>query len=183
MPKKIKQIESTITFLEMKSQPTSPTPPMPADKNAVMRAEDPSVEFYRYLYNTVGGDWLWWERRVIDDETLLSIIHDPEVYIFVLYVRGVPAGYCELDCREKGSVELTLFGLMGDFIGRGYGRYFLRWTIDQAWSYHPDRVWVHTCTEDHPAALSTYQKAGFAPYGQETVMIDDPKIVIANQKR
>jgi len=178
----IKKIESTITFLEMRTQPTSPTPPMPAEKIAIMRAENPTLEFYRFLYNAVGDDWLWWERRVMADDDLLSIISDPELKIYVFYVRGVPAGFCELDCRKSGSVEIAYFGLIRKFIGRGLGKYFLRWTIDQAWTNNPDRVWVHTCTEDHPAALSTYQKAGFVPYGQETEMIDDPVAVIANLK-
>lgn len=147
---------------------------MPAEKIAIIRAENPSVEFYRFLYNGVGKDWFWWERNLIDDGQLLSIIHDAEVKIFVLYLRGVPAGYCELDCRKRGVVELAYFGLMPDFIGRGIGKYFLRWTIDQAWSYAPNRVWVHTCTEDHPVALSNYQKAGFVVYAQETVELDVP---------
>ena len=81
-------------------------------------------KFYRYLYNTVGDDWLWWERRVMDDEALSAIIHHPRIEIFILYVRGVPAGYCELDCRTPDEVELVFFGLLPEFIGRGLGKYF-----------------------------------------------------------
>ncbi len=168
-------INSVITSLEMTSRPATPTPPVPAEKIAILRAETPTVEFYRFLYNTVGGDWLWWERRVMDDETLSAIICNDLVEIFVLYVRGVPAGYCELDRRSQGEVELVFFGLMKAFIGRGLGQYFLRWAIDQAWQSNPGRVWVHTCTEDHAKALPTYQKAGFEPIGQKTVTIIDPR--------
>ncbi len=178
----IKKVESVITYLEMTQQPVSPTPPMPAEKIAIMRAENPTVDFYRYLYKTVGEEWLWWERRTWSDEKLFSIISDPKVEIYVLYVRGVPAGYCELDCRNSKAIEIFFFGLMKGFIGRGFGKYFLRWTIDQAWDHHPERVWVHTCTEDHPNALPTYQKAGFVPYAQETEVIDDPVAVLAQYK-
>ena len=180
---KIKKIQSVITSLEMKNQPTSPTPPMPAEKIAIMRAESPSLEFYRFLYNTVGEEWLWWERQVMSDDKLIKIISDDKVKIYVLYVRGVPAGYCELDCRVPKEVELTFFGLMKSYIGRGLGKYFLRWTIDQAWDQHPLRVWVHTCTEDHANALPIYQKAGFVAYAQETIEIDDPVAVIADLKK
>ncbi len=176
------KINSIITYLEMTSQPTSPTPPMPAEKIAIMRAENPTPAFYRFLYNGVGQDWFWWERTLMSDSDLLAIIHDDGVKIFVLYIHGVPAGYCELDCRERGMVEVAYFGLMADFIGRGIGKYFLRWTIDQAWSYHPDWVWVHTCTEDHPVALSNYQKAGFVVYAQETVDIDAPVVIQDNEE-
>ncbi|MBT3559334.1 MAG: GNAT family N-acetyltransferase [Rhodospirillales bacterium] len=170
-------INSVITSLEMRARPTSPTPTLPAEKIAILRAEKPTVSFYRYLYNTIGEDWLWWERRVMDDETLSTIITDPRIEIFILYVRGVPAGYCELDCRTSGEVELVFFGLMPEFIGRGLGNYFLRWAIDQAWTHDPDRVWVHTCTEDHVNALPIYQKIGFEAVGQETIEIVNPRLL------
>ena len=86
-------ITSVITNLEMRGRPTTPTPVLPAEKIAILRAESPTISFYRFLYDTVGGEWLWWERRVMDDETLGTIISDPQIEIFILYVRGVPAGY------------------------------------------------------------------------------------------
>lgn len=168
------KITSVITYLEMTQQPTSPQPPAPAKKIAMLRAENPTVSFYRYLYHTVGEEWLWYERRQMDDETLKSIIQDKKVEIFVFYVGGVPAGYAELDRRIRHEVEIAYFGLMPEFLGTGIGKYFLRWAIDQAWSYHPKRIWVHTCTEDHPNALPTYQRCGFSVYQRETIEIDNP---------
>jgi len=140
------KIESIVTFLEMRAWPLSPTPTMPAERIATLRSEIPTTAFYRFLYNTIGAPWRWWERRAMDDDTLSSIIIDPGLEIYVLYVQGVPAGMCELDCRTSGSVELAYFGLMPEFIGRGFGGYFLRWGVDQAWINDPDRIWVHTCT-------------------------------------
>jgi hypothetical protein len=40
----------------------------------------------------------------------------------------------------------------------------LQRTIDKSWSYNHKRFWLHTCTNDHPAALPNYLKAGFAVY-------------------
>lgn len=173
--------ESIVTSLQMLEKPTSPTPPHPAERIAILRAEQPTVSFYRYLYNTIGSAWRWWERRAMDDETLAAIITDPDVEIYVLHVRGVPAGLCELDCRTRGEVEIAYFGLMPEFIGRGLGGYLLRWGVDQAWTREPKRVWVHTCTEDHPAALPNYQKIGFEPYEQHTEIIDDPGYLFENE--
>jgi hypothetical protein len=59
------------------------------------------------------------------------------------------------------------FGLIPEFIGQGLGRYFLQWTIDKAWRSQPRRFWLHTCTQDHPAALPNYLKAGFVAYKEE----------------
>ena len=175
MSKASRKLTSVITYLEMTERPTSPTPPVPVMKIALFRAEKPSGAFYRYLYNAIGKDWLWYERRRMDDETLAMIIHDEQVEIYVLYAGGVPAGYSELDRRDGPGIELAYFGLMPEFIGRGLGRFFLRWTVDQAWIHEPARLWVHTCTQDHPNALPFYQRCGFIPYKQESVEIDDPR--------
>jgi GNAT superfamily N-acetyltransferase len=159
----------------MTEAPTSPTPPRPAAKIALLRAERPTLSFYRYLYNTIGEDWMWYLRREMDDETVLSIIHHEDVQIHVLYVDGAPAGFCELDYREAPDMQLSFIGLLPEFIGRGLGRFFLRWAIDQAWTFNPKRLWMNTCTEDHPNALPMYQRAGFVVYAQETIEIDDPR--------
>jgi GNAT superfamily N-acetyltransferase len=171
-------LDVTITYLEMREQPPrGPAhPPRLTEKIALMRAERPTVGFYRYLYTAVGGPWLWYERNRLSDEALTAIVQDEKVEVCVLYYGGTPAGYAELDFRTEGEVELAYFGLIPDFIGLGLGGYMLDWAIDSAWSRNPRRLWVNTCTLDHPAALSVYQKAGFVPYDQETIQIKDPRV-------
>lgn len=169
------KLEVVITYLEMKTRPKRVPRSHLAERIAIMRAERPSVSFYRYLYNTVGAPWLWHERQQLDDQTLKNIVHNPQVEIHVLYVGGVPAGYVELDRRNEEQVEIAYFGLMPDFIGRGLGKYFLDWGVDKAWSRKTTRVWVHTCSLDHPKAITVYQQAGFIPYRQETTLIDRPQ--------
>lgn len=175
--KTARKIECVITTMEMTVPPGGRPPPVPlVSRLALMRAERPSVPFYRFLYNTVGADWLWFERRLMDDEALSAVIHDEGVEIYVLYVGGVPAGYGEIDRRREPDIEIAYLGLAPEFIGRGLGRYLMRWTVDQAWTYGPGRVWVHTCNLDHPRALSMYQRTGFVPVRQERVRIEDPRL-------
>jgi GNAT superfamily N-acetyltransferase len=169
------QLEVAITHLEMTRPPRLPAPPPPALKLAVLRADDVSVPFYRYLYNTVGGPWLWYERRQISDHDLAAIIRHPEVEIYVLYVGGEPAGYAELDRRAMPDIELVFFGLMPHFIGRKLGPWLLHWVIDAAWARAPQRLWLHTCSLDHPRAIAHYQRAGFVPFKQERKLIVDPR--------
>ncbi len=165
------RIETTVTYLEMTERPTRPSTPVPAGKLAIFRAEQPTVSFYRYMYDTVGEPWNWTDRRRLSDDGLTAIIHDPDVAIYVLYVAGVPAGFAELDGRIEGAVEITYVGLMPEFVGRGLGGYLLDWAVSAAWLMEPKRVWLHTCSLDHPSALPMYQRAGFVPYDQriETV--------------
>ena len=143
----------------------------------MVRAVRPTVSFYRYLYNTVGQEWLWYERRQWSDEQLRAVIHHPQIEIHVLYVAGVPAGYGELNLQHMPSIELAYFGLLPEFIGKGLGKFFLNAMIDLAWVHAPQRVWLHTCTLDHPQALAVYQRAGFAPYKNEIKIFDDPRML------
>ncbi len=170
-------VESIVTYLEMRTAPER-SPVVARDGVEVHRAFEPTASFYRYLYDTIGADWTWWSRRLMDEGELFEIIRDPLIEVNVLWVSGVPAGLIELDRRSKPDIELLYFGLIPDFVGRGFGRYALDWAIDRAWSFRPSRFWVHTCDLDHPNALAVYQKAGFVIYDrqkdQEAILHDMP---------
>jgi GNAT superfamily N-acetyltransferase len=153
-------------YLQMLSRPER-TVGQPRDGVTVVHAKAPPVAYYRFLYDRVGKDYGWTSRRRLTDEQLAAVLHDPLVELHVLMVDGVPAGFAELDKRTKGEIELVQFGLMPEFIGQRLGTYFLQWTVEKAWSYGPQRFWLHTCTKDHPAALPTYLKAGFSLYKEE----------------
>src|SRR5215472_8855743 len=91
------KLDDVVTYLEMTAKPTRPPAPVPAARLALMRAERCTVSFYRYLYNTVGERWVWFERRLWTDEELENYLKRPEIEISVFYAWGVPAGYFELD--------------------------------------------------------------------------------------
>ncbi|MGA8402009.1 MAG: GNAT family N-acetyltransferase [Stellaceae bacterium] len=169
------RIDDTVTYLEMFERPPARHRPAPLGKLALMRAEACTVSFYRYLYETVGTPWLWFERRQWSDAALAAVLAKPTTELFVLFVGGVPAGYFELDAAEPRQTELCYFGLMADFIGRRLGPFLLNAAIEQAWSRPVERLWVHTCTFDHPRALPLYQRAGFVVYARRPVSFDDPR--------
>lgn len=168
------KIETRITYLEMRAAPASPLPE-PGPPAAVGRLERPSLAFYRFLYDSVGQPWLWYERRLLDDDVLAAIIGDPAVTIDLLTVDGEPAGYAELDARKWPDIELAYFGLRPQFIGRGLGPALLGRAVNDAWARGPRRLWVHTDDLDHPSAKALYERAGFVPYREEHVVIDDPR--------
>jgi GNAT superfamily N-acetyltransferase len=143
--------------------------PAPRAGLSVLHVPSPSVPYYRELYNAVGKDYYWLSRRKMADDALAAIIGDARVEMHVLQVEGTPAGFAELDRRQPPEIELVQFGLKPEFIGQGLGKWFLQWTVDKAWSYEPTRLWLHTCSLDHVAALPNYQKAGFTLYKQETI--------------
>jgi GNAT superfamily N-acetyltransferase len=167
------QVKVTRTYLEMLEKPTAAA--MSAMEHLqIIRAINPTVSFYRYLYNTVGDAWTWMDRRKMPDEELSRIIQDDRVEIYVAYASGTPAGYVELNCQRSDDVEIAYFGIMPEFIGHGLGRYLLSWAIETAWNRSPKRVWLHTCTLDHPRALPLYKKVGFKVYKTEDYFVDSP---------
>jgi GNAT superfamily N-acetyltransferase len=179
-------LEVTTTFLEMLHRPRKARHPPHGERSlALLRAEQPPLHFYRYLYETVGESWLWYERRGLDDDALRAIVHDRRVEVCVLYVDGSPAGFAELDGRAGPEIELAYCGLVPDFIGQGLGLYLIDCAVERAWAREPEptRLWVHTCTLDHPRALLAYQHAGFQPYREAHGTIADPRATGAMRSR
>jgi GNAT superfamily N-acetyltransferase len=167
------QIETLVTYLEM-TEPPGDTPLRPPAGIEVRRALRSTVGFYRYLYDAIGAEWVWYERKLLDDVTLAAILHDPAVEVNVLWTDGVPAGLAELDYRLPPDVELAYFGVLPEFIGQGLGRFLLDWAVHHVWRRRPRRFWVHTCDLDHPRALGVYQKAGFRIYDRHTALATPP---------
>ncbi len=161
-------VDVTVFYLEMLN-PSRRTVSVPCGGLSVLHVHAPTVSDYRDLYNSVGRDFHWLNRRKLTDTELAAVIQNPLNELHVLHVAGTPAGFAELDRRQADEIELVQFGLMPDFIGQGLGKWFLQWTIDQAWSYQPRRFWLHTCTLDHAAALPNYLKAGFGLFKQESL--------------
>jgi GNAT superfamily N-acetyltransferase len=139
------------------------------------RLESPEPEAYRRLYRAVGEAWLWFSRLRMDDAALSAIIQSPEVEVYHLRGRGDEEGLLELDFREAGACELAFFGLSPSLVGGQAGRWLMNRAIERAWSRPIETFWVHTCTFDHPAALSFYQRSGFAAFKQQVEVFADPR--------
>jgi GNAT superfamily N-acetyltransferase len=154
------QVGVTVTFLRMDRPPAQPAPSLPS-RFQLVRAESPTVGFYRYLYNTVGADYVWWLRRTMPDTELAMLLSAPPLSIHTLYCGGEPAGFFELDGRSWPDLNLSYFGLLPHAVGTGVGHAFLRQAVDLVWRQGARGMTVNTCTADHPRALPTYLRAGF----------------------
>jgi GNAT superfamily N-acetyltransferase len=127
-----------------------------------------SFEINKFFYSYVGNAWDWNEKLQWSDEQWQSYSEREELVLWIATYKGTPAGYFELEKQDNGNVQLVYFGLAPKFTGKGLGGFFLSKAIEVAWSWSSTkRVWVHTCTEDHPAALKNYKARGFALYKTE----------------
>jgi GNAT superfamily N-acetyltransferase len=169
-----RRVPMTVTFFEMRTRPAALPPPAPKGRHAILKAEMPEVHFYRYLYDTIGGPYLWVDRKKLSPEALGEIIHHPLNHLYVLYVEGAPAGMAELDFRKEGTCNITYFGLMPQAIGKRLGYFFLYHVCQNAWARPIARLTVNTCTLDHPRALPLYQRIGFTAYSREERFVELP---------
>lgn len=167
------ELAAIVTFLEMR-QPPREQPGL--SELRLRRIDRPSAHDYRALFRRVGERWLWFSRLIMSDEELLGIIHDPKVEIHVVEdAQGSTCGMLELDFREERSCELAFVGLVPELAGKGLGRWLLAEAVARAWRTHVERVHVHTCSLDHPAALASYRRAGFRTCRRAIERFPDPR--------
>ena len=132
------------------------------------RRAEKSIDINRDFYRSVGGDWYWIDRLSWTDQRWQQYIDQPGLETWVARLDREVVGYFELDHQPSSGVEIAYFGLLPTFIGRGLGGVLLSEAIEHAWQLDTKRVWVHTCTLDHPNALENYLARGLEIYKIET---------------
>jgi GNAT superfamily N-acetyltransferase len=164
----------TRTYLEMRSPDELVPAPTPDPEPQIAQMGECTVAFFRYLYEEVGRAYHWTDRLSWSDQTIRTYLATAGVSVWLMSWENAPAGYFELRQHEDSSVEIAYFGLLPNFIGRGWGKHLLTRAVQAAWQRGGDRVWLHTCTLDHPAALPNYVKRGFRPVREEVYVISGP---------
>jgi GNAT superfamily N-acetyltransferase len=169
------EVAAIVTTLEMTARPQPcPTPEAPL---RLERWKRPDPDRYRTLFRRVGAPWLWFSRLAMRERELLAIIHDPAVHVFAATDdRGVEVGMLELDFRESGACEISYFALVPELAGRGLGRWLMAQALTLGWAAGIERVWLHTCTLDHPSALGFYRRQGFVPITRTIETFADPRL-------
>ncbi len=167
-------VATIVTTLEMTQRP--PLRAMPASPLRLVRWPAPAPDKYRTLFARVGAPWLWFSRLAMRDETLTAIVHDACVHVFAVVDRaGVEVGMLELDHRTAGACEIGYFALVPELAGQGHGRWLMAQALTLAWTRDVTRVWLHTCTLDHPSALNFYRAQGFVPVKRTVETFADPR--------
>lgn len=169
-------LANVVTVLEMTAPPEIRETGLPKGAQLV-RVDSPGLDWYRDLFERVGGqDWLWESRLGLSDDALSAILDDNAVEVMSLTAEGTDQGIVELDFREQGACELMFFGVTRAMIGKGAGRYMMNAAIRRAFERPIDRFHVHTCTFDHPRALDFYRRSGFTPVRQQIEVMRDPRL-------
>lgn len=159
-------VDVTTYYLEM-TNPRQLRPKPSSNPNfEIKQVEIPLPELNQFLYTTVGKTWFWTNRLNWTLQQWTAWADRPELKTWIGYLSGTPAGYFELEIQPANTIEVAYFGLLPRFIGQGLGGALLSAAVERAWALNAVRVWVHTCTLDHPRALANYQARGFRIFAQ-----------------
>jgi GNAT superfamily N-acetyltransferase len=177
----------TRTYLEQRCPSALRRAKPPPGDIAVYQVEECAPSLWRRLYKEVGAAYHWVDRLGWTDDDICAYLGDPDVSLWVLSVDGGVAGYFELRRHPEEepveeepvasgfsrtfSVEIAYFGLLPAYVGRGLGKYLLTEAAARAWELNPRRVWLHTSTLDHPAALPNYLARGFSVFKTEVYAV------------
>lgn len=167
--------EVTTYYLEMTSLSQFRPKRTHVEGFEVIRCQLPLPEYNRFFYVHVGEAWQWQDRLEWSRERWLAYLDRDELQTWVGYLHGTPVGYFELEMEEQ-NVQLAYFGLLPQFVGQGLGGLLLSKAIESAWQMGAKRVWVHTCSLDHPYALANYQARGFQIYNEVTEQHELPSL-------
>jgi GNAT superfamily N-acetyltransferase len=168
------KIAAVVTYLEMR-RPRLTRRAKPAQWS--LQRLTGEIGRYRTLFRQIGEPWLWFSRAVMTEADLAGILEDPAVEAYALNDGTADIGLLELDFREKNEAELAFLGLVPGTTGQGAGRYLMDEAIERAFAKPVSRLFVHTCSLDHPAALAFYLRSGFTPYKRAIEVVDDPRLL------
>ena len=155
-------------YLELKSLDDLIEKEKPNHKYIVEKVSTNDFQLNKFFYKQIGQNHNWNDRLVWDDKRWINYVSDPKVSTFVLKDDKDIAGFFELIYhKEKSEVEIAYFGLLRDYMAKKLGGYMLTEAIKISFSYHANRVWVHTCSLDHKNALKNYLARGMKIYNIE----------------
>ena len=164
-------VAAVVTYLEMDEAPADLA--APASPLRIERLAGIDPDRYRALFRRVGAQWLWFSRLAMSDAELHAKL--AEVHV-VRGPDGGDVGFIELDFREPGRCSIRFLGLVPELAGQGHGRWLFAETLRRAWAPGVEKVTVHTCSLDHPAALPAYLRAGFVAKRRAFESFPDPRL-------
>ena len=167
------KIANVVTFLERTEAPD--LPPAKRDEFSVRLVEKPTVIWFRALYRRIGERWLWFSAAVTPDDRLTAIIQAQTVEILALTRGGEDIGMAEIDFGKPGEAEIVTFGVVEEATGTGAAGCLMDHALARSFRPGVHRVWLHTCSFDHPSAVGFYLRSGFRAWKFAIEVSDDPR--------
>ena len=160
-------------FLELKDLKNLKTNSTNKKKYLVKKIK-PDFQLNKFFYKQVGKKHRWIDRLSWSDEKWINYISNKNLETYIICESEELVGFFELlNNPELQETEISYFGLLEEYIGKGIGGYALSVAIRKSFEKNIRRVWLHTCTLDHPNALKNYIARGMTIFKKENINILD----------
>lgn len=159
MPKtELPKLKATVTYLELLTNPhVSDLDLTPYTFEKI----NLSLKEYINLYREIGRDYIWNYRPGQTDEEIQNVLDANTTSIYVLMSNNTKIGMAEIDNNSPDGTEIVHFGLLPAYINKGIGQKFFQKILHTLWQNPIERMFLSTCSLDHPKAPNFYQNAGF----------------------
>ena len=160
-------------FLELKDLKNLKTNSI-NEKKFLVKKIKPDFQLNKFFYKQVGKKHRWIDRLSWSDGKWINYISNKNLETYIISESDELAGFFELLYNpELKETEISYFGLLEEYIGKGIGGYALSVAIKKSFEKNIKRVWLHTCTLDHPNALKNYIARGMTVFKKENINILD----------
>ena len=160
-------------FLELKDLKNLKSNSTNKNKYLVKKIK-PDFQLNKFFYKQVGKKHRWIDRLSWSDEKWINYISNKNLETYIICEFEELVGFFELlNNPELQETEISYFGLLEEYIGKGIGGYALSVAIRKSFEKNIRRVWLHTCTLDHPNALKNYIARGMTIFKKENINILD----------
>lgn len=166
--------EFTVYYLEITESGNAGADMSIPDNIRIKRVTEPSPALNRFFYLKIGAAWDWIDRKNWTVDQWRQYVDQADLETWVVHFDSAPAGYFELLHEPEQRTQIAYLGLLPEFTGKGLGGYLTRFAIQRAFDVGAKKVWLSTCSLDHPAALKTYLKCGFKLVREEVVRKEFP---------
>ena len=157
-------------FLEIKSFNDLNEVQKPSKKYTLNVIKPKNFQLNKFLYKQVGKKYHWVDRLVWTDQNWMAYISKENVLTYILKNEDDLVGYFELIFHEKKlEIEIAYFGILEEYFGKKLGGFLLSEAIKKSFLVGVKRIWVHTCSLDHPHALKNYLSRGMSIYNTEVL--------------
>ncbi len=137
-----------------------------SDQNFTLTEENNyKFNLNKFFYKQIGKKHQWVDRLVWQDKNWMDYVSNKNLKTFILQKKEDLIGYFEL-IFNNNDCEIAYFGILEEYIGRGYGGFLLSEAIKIGFK-NANRIWVHTCSLDHANAIENYKSRGMKVFKTE----------------
>ena len=152
-------------YLEINSIEDLKIKEIPSDNFFLKEADKDKFDLNKFFYKQIGKKHEWIDRLIWQDKNWMDYTSDKNLKTFVLQNNNDLVGYFEL-IFNGNDCEIAYFGILEEYIGKGYGGFLLSEALRIGFK-NAERIWVHTCSLDHPNAIKNYKSRGMKIFKTE----------------